>query len=154
MELTPIDGSNVAAVGYLVVDRVLLVRYKDGGLYARAGVSPAEFEALMAAHSKGAWLFADQHPAVRIGSSPGMSAPECEKAVTSHFAPSNEAAKGEVLQTLDENASACCRRAFVCKWPKLFGQAACPICGMEFMPEMVGPVRHWKIKTHVMTFRR
>jgi len=38
MNLTPVESSHIAAIGYLEAERVLLVRYKDGSLYAIAGV--------------------------------------------------------------------------------------------------------------------
>lgn len=56
MELTKVKSSNVDAVGYLEQDGVLLVRFKDGTLYARTGVQPAQYIQLLEAESKGAWL--------------------------------------------------------------------------------------------------
>ena len=35
MKLTPVESSHIAAIGYLETERVLLVRYKDGSLYAK-----------------------------------------------------------------------------------------------------------------------
>ncbi len=56
MELTKVQSSNVDAVGYLEQDQVLLVRFKDGTLYARTGVQPATYIQLLEAQSKGGFL--------------------------------------------------------------------------------------------------
>lgn len=56
MELTKVESTNVDAVGYLEQDGVLLVRFKDGTLYARTGVQPSQYISLLEAPSKGTWL--------------------------------------------------------------------------------------------------
>ena len=56
MDLTPVESSHIAAIGYLESDRVLLVRYKDGALYAWRDFGEAMWTALQSAPSKGAWL--------------------------------------------------------------------------------------------------
>lgn len=53
-ELTPVDSSNIEAVGYR--DRVLYVQFRNGGFYRYADVSPQTHEALLAAPSKGTFL--------------------------------------------------------------------------------------------------
>jgi len=58
MELQPVESSHIAAIGYLEADRVLLVRYKDGALYAQAQFEAHEWAALQSAPSKGSWLYA------------------------------------------------------------------------------------------------
>lgn len=57
--MTPVESSNLAAVGYDPAQRTLYVEFKGGGLYAYADVPPATHAALMAAPSKGRYLNAE-----------------------------------------------------------------------------------------------
>ena len=60
------------------------------------------------------------------------------------------------LDLIDESAAKCCRRAFslvdAAKFPErlIF---KCGICGAEFRPDMVGPLRHWRIVEHFAIVR-
>lgn len=56
MELTKVQSSKVDAVGYLEQDGVLLVRFKDGTLYARTGVQASTYIQLLESPSKGSFL--------------------------------------------------------------------------------------------------
>ena len=56
MELTPCKSSHISSIGYLEAEHVLLVRYKDGSLYARSEVPPTAYADLMCSPSKGGWL--------------------------------------------------------------------------------------------------
>ena len=56
MKLTPVESSHIAAIGYLEDERVLLVRYKDGALYARTGVPVESWYDFEGSVSKGGWL--------------------------------------------------------------------------------------------------
>lgn len=58
MKLTPVESSNIAAIGYLEDEQVLLVRYRDGALYAYCGWTAEQYAALLAAESKGKFLAA------------------------------------------------------------------------------------------------
>lgn len=76
LEVQTPTSSNVAMYGYLSDDKVLLVRYRDGTLYARTGIEPAIVAALNAAQSKGAFLSGLANPSVRIsGAQPAQAAP-------------------------------------------------------------------------------
>ena len=66
MELTPVQSSHIAAIGYLESDGVLLVRYRDGSLYARPGLNAVAYENLMRAPSKGGALAAWVGPSILI----------------------------------------------------------------------------------------
>ena len=57
VRMQPVESSNLAAVGYAPGDDgagTLYVKFKNGGLYAYAGVPASVHEALMGAASKGA----------------------------------------------------------------------------------------------------
>jgi hypothetical protein len=54
--LTPVNSSNVAAVGYDPATARLYVVFRGGTLYAYEGVPPAVHAGLMAAPSKGRYL--------------------------------------------------------------------------------------------------
>jgi hypothetical protein len=58
LALTPVESSHIAAIGYLEAERVLLVRYKDGSLYAWDGILQPAWAFLAAATSKGTCLHA------------------------------------------------------------------------------------------------
>ena len=81
-------------------------------------------------------------------------------------ATSGGAAEGQAeapLNVLDEEADQCCRRSFSLSernakrgWePKadVAERFTCGVCGTEFVPEMVGPVRHWRVKAWVAVVR-
>lgn len=53
MELTPVDSSMMSAAGYDPETRELRVAFKCVRIYTYTGVSQEEFNALMAADSKG-----------------------------------------------------------------------------------------------------
>ena len=64
------------------------------------------------------------------------------------------------LNVLDEEANSCCRRSFALsgrnskREPKAdVDEMFTCVCGTEFHPEMVGPVRHWRIKPCVAIVR-
>jgi hypothetical protein len=66
MELTPVESSHIAAIGYLESDGVVLVRYRDGSLHARPGWNSVAYENLMRASSKGKALAACAGPSILI----------------------------------------------------------------------------------------
>lgn len=51
--MSPVESSNMAAVGYDAPSQTLHVQFKGGSHYTHAGVSPEAHAALMAAESKG-----------------------------------------------------------------------------------------------------
>ena len=53
IELTPVESSNVAAIGYDADSRELRVQFKGGAIYRYVGVPPEVHTALMGAPSKG-----------------------------------------------------------------------------------------------------
>ena len=66
MELTPVKSSHIAAVEYLARDEIMLIRYHDGALYTRLGVTPPQYVAFMAAASKGGFVNAMPNRALLI----------------------------------------------------------------------------------------
>src|ERR1017187_6161337 len=107
MELTPVKSSNVAAVAYLAVDQVMLIRYHDGSLYARLVVTPSQYVAFAAASSKGEFvaMMPNRHMLISKGSRKGVADIEAK---------SGGAAEGQAtapLNVLDEEADKCCRRS-------------------------------------------
>lgn len=61
------------------------------------------------------------------------------------------------LQTMDEDAGKCCRRGLgdLFRHSIIAEKFVCPACGLEYRPESVGDVRHWRIvpATVVMQLR-
>ena len=156
MELTPCKSSHIAGAEYLSGDRVMLIRYHDGALYARLDVAPGQYVGFMAAASKGKFVNAMLNRAILI--SKRKEGAEIEE-VTERGAAEGQAAAP--LNVLDGEADPCCRQkikqAFA-SWGVgsiRFGSAwECPACGTCFMPEMVGPVRNWRIQLSVAVVRR
>jgi hypothetical protein len=66
MELIPVKSSHIAAVEYLARDEVMLIRYHDGALYTRLGVTPSQYVAFIAAPSKGQFVNAMPNRALLI----------------------------------------------------------------------------------------
>jgi hypothetical protein len=140
MELTAVESSHIEAIGYLKADRVLLVRFKTGALYARPCVDPHEYVELERAPSKGVWLkrYADM---IRIS-----SRREKEERASG---PASSGDPPGSLNVIDPDAEKCCQKAA----PKsqLWGMVDtparwdCPECGTPFEIGMVGPNRHWRI---------
>lgn len=60
VELTPVDSSNVAAVGHK--DNTLYVEFKHGGLYRYFNVPAETYQAMLAADSVGKFLNAEVKP--------------------------------------------------------------------------------------------
>lgn len=58
VEMTPVQSSNLSALGYDPVTRELHAQFKTGGTYVYEGVSQDEMAALMASPSKGSHLAA------------------------------------------------------------------------------------------------
>lgn len=61
------------------------------------------------------------------------------------------------LQTIDGDAGKCCRRGLgdLFRHSIIAEKFVCPACGLEYRPELVGDVRHWRIvpATVVMQLR-
>jgi hypothetical protein len=145
MELTAVESSHIEAIGYLKADRVLLVRFKTGALYARPCVDPHEYLELERAPSKGVWLkrYADL---IRISRKEDAqnNTQSTERVVQI------PEARGP-LNVIQEDAEKCCRQklamALNSQLPNEqahLGRWECPVCGTEFCPHMSGPVRHWQ----------
>lgn len=149
MKLTPVGSSHVAAIGYLEDERVLLIKYRTGALYARAGTTPAEYQSLMDAPSKGGYLaFLPKHAgAVLIAKGVMPTGETCRPAA----APAgNEAPPAGALNVIDEDASKCCRKAMIPDFdkgcdPAVRDEFVCPVCATLFRADWVGTVRHWRI---------
>lgn len=55
-DMTPVESSNLKAVGYDPEAQALHVQFKNGGHYQYAGVPPDAHQALLAADSKGSHI--------------------------------------------------------------------------------------------------
>ena len=153
LKLTPVDSSHIAAIGYLEDVRVLLVRYKDGGVYARPEFPPEMWESLLAAPSKGQYLnqawAGPRLPAILITKGGG---PESDQ----RTGPASSGAAGP-LNVIDEDADKCCRRqltSFFGGPPSNAEHFECSACGTNFKLVMVGPSRHWRIVPLFAVHRR
>lgn len=146
MELTPVESSHVAAIGYLEADRVLLVRYRDGALYGWPNVSAEQFVAMKAAPSKGRFLQSLPHGVYVSQRKEGAErSPEPQRAAA-HVQASGP------LNSIDEDAGKCCRKALSAMGDRL-APWDCPECGLRYEAQMVGTVRHWHIVPQVVILR-
>ena len=152
MNLTPVESSHIAAIGYLEAERVLLVRYKGGALYARPGWSAEGYANLCAAPSKGKFMRAcEGTPAILI--TKGGNAEDSQS--TRAAPPLAAVEQSGPLNVIDEDADACCRRSLSKSLARFPGAtiASCGDCGQEFVPEMIGQFRYWRCKPAVAIVR-
>ena len=56
MDRTPVNSSNIAAIGYDPDSQILEVEFLDGSIYDYSDVPDYHFEGIMAAPSKGQYL--------------------------------------------------------------------------------------------------
>ena len=150
MQLTPVESSHIAAIGYLEDERVLLVRYRDGALYAMLGWTPVAYEQLYSAPSKGQMLKRFAGPRVLISKEvvPTDTVTRLATAGASDTAPATP------LNSLDEDAGKCCAKHLRSRvHPEAEERMDCPTCGLSFRREQVGPVFHWRI-TPVFLIRK
>lgn len=59
MLLSPVQSSNVKAIGYDPITSQLRVEFNNGGVYNYEDVPAETYRGLMASHSKGAFLAAN-----------------------------------------------------------------------------------------------
>jgi hypothetical protein len=151
MQLTPVESSHIAAIGYLAAERVLLVRYQDGALYAFAPWSEVMWTALEASGSKGSLIAATKIKGVQIVK--GGNAEDSQS--TRGALPLAAVEPSAPLNAIDVDADACCRRSLSKSFAKFPGAAimSCEECGQEFVPEMIGPNRYWRCKSNVAIVR-
>lgn len=157
MELIAVESSHVAAIGYLETDRVLLVRYRDGSLYARPNVAPEEFAALQSAPSKGRWL----HTRDRKGVSPvcvRKGGQTEDRSQSNERVASLAAETAGPLNVIDEDADKCCRRNAPKSqlWKRTDERSAweCPECGTRFeISALSEGMRYWRIVPQVHIVR-
>ena len=140
MELTKVESSHIDAIGYLEADRVLLVRYDDGGLYAWPGVSAAQWNDLVANPSKGAWL------SRLIRHSIGIPIAKANDGLRERTQ-DTVAPKFDTLNVLDPDVSKCCRKLFLAQGANVNDKESftCSDCGTQVQAEMQGAHRFWRI---------
>lgn len=173
MQLTPVESTHIAAIGYLEAERVLLVRYKDGSVYAWDDIGATAWNILASpVTSKGLWMSALSK--VRNGTliakgvmptdtdsspvRPGSSVPERSNDGTAVTEPGDNAAPSPgLLNVIDEDACKCCRRSLAAtfaRWPNVT-ITSCGDCGTEFVLDMAADsVRYWRIKAAFGVHRR
>lgn len=153
MDLTPVESPHIAAIGYLEAERVLLVRYHDGSLYAFEHFPPFMWEQLVKAPSKGKFLSAcrDLQKGILITKGGNADNQQIEPA----------RATGPVEQTgplnvIDPEADKCCRASLTASLAKYPAAQimACGKCGQEFVPGLVEGVRLWRCKPAFAIHRR
>ncbi len=148
MTLNPVDSSMIASVGYESESRLLRAVMKDGAVYDVQNVDVTAFAAFMASRSKGAfWHSNFRARAMATGGEIKLREP-----ATSHFPPSNEAAKPEVTRTFEPDR--CCGKPLqdVARAGKLGDSWDCPKCGTTWKPRIVGSVEHWEPHPAIMVF--
>jgi hypothetical protein len=62
MQMTPVESSNIVAVGYDAPTQELQVQFKNGLTYSYRGVPPSEYQSLIGAHSVGSYFMANIRP--------------------------------------------------------------------------------------------
>jgi hypothetical protein len=156
LALTPVESSHIAAIGYLQAERVLLVRYKDGALWAWGGVQPPNWESLQMAVSKGQWMATW----ARVTAMPGImiskgvmptERPNDVDPVSVAEPGGNASPSPGPLNVIDEEASPCCRMSLdksLAKFPNATIMS-CGQCGQEFALEILWPNRYWRCKPAV-----
>ena len=149
MKLTPVDSSHIAAIGYLEDVRVLLVRYKDGGVYAFDHIEPLNYAAL---EKGGEYSRQDLRTLLARCLGSGIKISKGGNAEDSQSKPERAAPLAVEtpgpLNVIDEDADKCCRRqltSFFGGAPSNAEHFECSACGTNFKPVMVGPSRHWRI---------
>ena len=147
MELTPVESSHIAAIGYLEKERVLLVRYKDGALYAFTGWSSSGFQGLMEAQSIGRSLkLSCPGPGVLITKGGAEDSQSTERSAPL------AAENAGPLNVIDEDAGLCCKISLAATFGKKYCASKpqyCQTCSTQFLAEMVGAVRYWRIHEHI-----
>lgn len=146
MELTPVESSHVAAFGYLEADQVLIVRYKDGALYAVPRFTPSMWAALEVAQSKGAWLRG------LVGGSQIQKGGACAAAI----APAAVVDTAPLNVVTETQISRCCLRGLHSLWrncKRLDDPWVCAVCGTKFISQMDGVMRQWRVDPFVAVLR-
>lgn len=163
MELTPVNSSNLDAAGYHAELRLLRVRFLDGAVYDYPDVPPEWYERFMAPATSKGRMIRDLGRGFLLGlrqQGPHPSATTAAEGVGVE----TQAAPAQT-STIDEDADKCCRAHLIrflsqvdtldpalC-WP-VPTLWQCPTCGTAFAPDLVGPVRHWRIKPAWAVVRR
>jgi hypothetical protein len=141
MNLTPVESSHIAAVGLVEPDGVLLVRYRDGSLYARLGWTAGHYAALLAAPSKGKFIAATSGGSIRILGKEDTVSIKARASASNSLQQRGETAP---LSLIDEDADKCCRAA-LSAGPDV-REFDCPECGTRFVREVFPDLtRHWRI---------
>ena len=141
MKLTAVESSNVAEVIWLEGVNIFLVRFHDASVYAYLEFTAEQNAAFEAAPSKGAFIGTLRNRfvvAAKDGKPVGRPEPK---------APA-------VLNTLDEDAGRCCQKALDKINAQVMAGFQCDSCGLSFVSEMVGSVRHWRIKPFYAVLRK
>lgn len=153
MTLTPVESSHIAAVGLVEPDGVLLVRYRDGSLYARLGWTAGSFAALLAAPSVGKRLASTTGGSIRLL---GGRKEEAENIVRAErAAPLAEDTKPGPLNLIDGDAYRCCRKGLTERLKRDSETPwTCAECGADFVPEAFPDrTRYWRIRPAVAIVR-
>jgi len=58
MERTPVNSSNISAIGYDTDNQILEVEFTNGAVYSYSGMPSGEYEGFMNADSKGKYFHA------------------------------------------------------------------------------------------------
>jgi hypothetical protein len=69
IQLTPVESSNIAAIGYDEKQSTLAVKFNNGAIWHYGGVAKGSYESLMTAASKGSYFARNikpKHKAVQI----------------------------------------------------------------------------------------
>lgn len=161
MNLTAVESSHIAAVGYLEAERVLLVRYKDGTLYAFPGWDNNRYAGLVRAESKGRFLTWCKGSGILItkGVMPTEAGTSAVRGTVAE--PGDNAAPSPgSLNMIDEDADKCCRKNAPHSqlWNRVDAPASweCPDCGTRFNIVVLsaGGARYWRIVPAFAVHRR
>lgn len=138
MQMTPVSSSHVEAFAYFEQELFLLVKFKGGALQGWLDFTDKQAADFLAAESKGKFLAALQNHSVAIQRKPAII---------------NLPQQPQPLNTIDEDAGKCCQKTMKNRTDLQTALLFACDCGLQFVPEMVGPVRHWRIKPFVKVLR-
>ena len=138
MDFTPVESSNVAAIGW-EADK-LCVRFRDGAEYEYPGVTEQQYKDLMAAPSKRRALNG------LIALRAGVTLKSAKKAQPTSGGPIHTSQAEGCCAKLINNASLSGALDKLEPWE-------CPKCGTVYEPKSHGPLVNWEAQCDVLVFK-
>ncbi len=141
MQSVAVESALVARIGYDPATKVLQATMRNGTVREVTDVNSLEYAEFMASPSKGKhWLHYFRARAKTV------------ERESSNPAEKPEVAEPGLLQTFADDP--CCTRGLAAELTgrPLMDRWICPKCGSEWIPRLVGTVRHWEPKCEVQVW--